>query len=60
MEEMATHSILARRDPHGQRNLAGYSPWGCRESDTTERVSSCSQGSERLPILVLLHFVFYH
>ena len=21
---------------HGQRNLAGYSPWGCRESDTIE------------------------
>ena len=22
--------------PHGQRSLAGYSPWGCKESDTTE------------------------
>ena len=21
---------------HGQRNLAGYSPWGCKESDITE------------------------
>ena len=21
---------------HGQRRLAGYSPWGCKESDTTE------------------------
>ena len=21
---------------HGQRILAGYSPWGCRESDMTE------------------------
>ena len=21
---------------HGQRNLSGYSPWGCKESDTTE------------------------
>ena len=21
---------------HGQRRLVGYSPWGCRESDTTE------------------------
>ena len=20
----------------GQRNLVGYSPWGCKESDTTE------------------------
>ena len=22
---------------HGQRNLAGYSPWGCKESDKTEQ-----------------------
>ena len=22
-------------NPHGQRRLAGYSPWGCKESDTT-------------------------
>ena len=21
---------------HGQRSLAGFSPWGCKESDTTE------------------------
>ena len=28
---VATHSgILAWRIPHGQRILAGYSPWGCR------------------------------
>ena len=33
---MATHSsILAWRIP--QRSLAGYSPWGHKESDTTER-----------------------
>ena len=23
-------------NPHGQKNLVGYSPWGCKESDTTE------------------------
>ena len=22
---------------HGQRSLVGYGPWGCKESDTTER-----------------------
>ena len=22
-------------EPHGQRNLAGYGPWGCPESDMT-------------------------
>ena len=26
-------------NPHGQRNLAGYSPWGCKESDMPERLS---------------------
>ena len=43
-EGMATHlsipwTILENptdlENPHGQRNLAGYSPWGCKESDTT-------------------------
>ena len=23
-------------NPHGPRSLEGYSPWGCKESDTTE------------------------
>ena len=23
-------------NPHGQRRLAGYRPWGCKESNTTE------------------------
>ena len=23
-------------NPHGQRSLAGYNPWGCKELDTTE------------------------
>ena len=25
---------------HGQRRLAGYSPWGCKESDTAEQPST--------------------
>ena len=37
-EEMATHSsILAWKTSHGQKILAGYSPWGPKESDTAER-----------------------
>ena len=28
------HSCL--QNPHGQRSLMGYSPWGRKESDTTE------------------------
>ena len=23
-------------NPHGQKSLVGYSPWGCKELDTTE------------------------
>ena len=28
------------RELHGQRSLAGYSPWGRKESDTTEQLST--------------------
>jgi len=27
-------------NPYGQRSLAGYSPWGCKELDTTEQLST--------------------
>ena len=27
-------------ESHGQRSLLGYSPWGHKESDTTERLST--------------------
>ena len=27
-------------NPHGLRNWAGYSPWGHKKSDTTERLST--------------------
>ena len=29
-------------EPHGQRSLAGYSPWGCKELDTPEQLSTHS------------------
>ena len=35
-KEMATHSSIVSRESHGQRGLAGCSPWGCKELDTTE------------------------
>jgi len=28
--------VFLSGDSLGQRSLAGYSPWGCKESDTTE------------------------
>ena len=35
-------------NPHGQRSLVGYSPWGCKELDMTERLSSAQQHSQWL------------
>ena len=31
----------------GQRSLAGYSPWGHKESDTTERLSTTKIGDNK-------------
>ena len=40
-EEIATHSsILAGINPWRQRSLKGYSPWGSKESDRTEQLST--------------------
>ena len=40
-KEMATHSgILA--GSHGQMSLVGYSSWGSKELDTTERLQFTS------------------
>ena len=36
---MASTLIFLPGESQGQRNLAGYSPWGHRESDTTERLT---------------------
>ena len=38
-KQMATHSpIFLPGKSHGERNLVGYSPWGRKMSDTTERL----------------------
>ena len=31
--------VFCPQNFHGQRNLAGYSPWGCKELNTTEWLS---------------------
>ena len=36
---MATHSSSCLENPPGQRRLMGYSPWGCKELDTTDRLT---------------------
>ena len=33
--------VFLHGEVHGQRSLAGYSPWGCKEPDTTEQLTLC-------------------
>ena len=37
-EEKAIHSSIVEKS-HGQRSLAGYSPWARKESDMTEQLT---------------------
>ena len=61
-EGVATHSSIG--ESHGQRSLAGYSPWGCKESDMTEQLkttttmllSRSARGQEEAHLLKLLLF----
>ena len=39
-EGMATHFSILAWTSHGQKSLMGYSPWGCKESDMTEQLST--------------------
>ena len=34
--------VFLLREFHGQRSLVGYRPWGRKESDTTEQLSTCT------------------
>ena len=38
-KEMATARVFLPGEFHGQRSLAGYSPWGPKESDMTEQLT---------------------
>ena len=39
-KETATTPVLLPGKSHGWRSLVGYSPWGHKESDRTERLHS--------------------
>ena len=63
-KEMATHpKYSCLENPHGQRSLAGYSPWGHNESDMTEQLSTAQSEKLRyiffldLCVLILLNFL---
>ena len=37
-KEMETTPVFLPGESHGRRSMVGYSPWGRKESDTTERL----------------------
>ena len=39
-EEMAPTPVFLPEKSHGQRSLAGYSPWSHKESDMTEQLNT--------------------
>ena len=51
-EGMVTHSSILAGESQRQRSLMGYSPWGRKESDTTE-VTEHAPRPERISSLLL-------
>ena len=48
-------------ESHGQRNQAGYSPWGHKESDTTEQLNTVSPSNPQVDVACCLsNTLFYH
>ena len=58
---MATHaSLLAWRIAMDNRSLAGYIPWGGKESDTTERLSTAQHRQGLLREIFSHNFNFWN
>ena len=49
---MVTHSGILARESHGQRSLGGYSPWGCKESDSWTRLKRLSTFPHQLNLKI--------
>ena len=59
-KEMAIHSSILTWRIHGQRSLAGYSPWGHEELGTTEWLNTdTTHGRSALNFLKRFHVVFH-
>ena len=58
-EEMATHSsILSWKTPWTE-SLAACSPWSCKESDTTERLSTHTHTCVYIYICIHMYMCVY-
>ena len=49
---MATTLAFLPGKSHGQRSLTGYSPWGHKESDTTEQLTLSHSVIKRNKLLI--------
>ena len=45
--------VFLPREFHGQRSLAGYCPWGCTESDSTEVMQQQQQQTHSVSAIFL-------
>ena len=50
LEEAVATQYLLPEKLHGQRSLAGYSPWGRKESDKTEQVEHIQDSRKYLTL----------
>ena len=50
--------VFLLEESHGQSNLAGYSPWGCKGLDTTEQLCTPMQLLMKLRSLVVFEFYY--
>ena len=58
-EDMATHPSFLPGESHGQRSLAGYSPWCQKELDMT-KASYHAQMETHIPLSRFLIFAFWY
>ena len=56
-KEMATHSRFLLGKLHGQRSLAGYSPWDLKELDTTEQLTLYSSKKYRTDLEKSIEYI---
>ena len=45
-------------NPHGQSSLVGYRPWGCKETDTAEQLSTAQHMVFLFPVLKEISILF--
>ena len=51
---MATTPVFLPGEPHGQRSLEDFSPWGCEELDSTKHSALLEKWQHALNTFILL------